>query len=109
MRVLVVEDDYMVRGTLSRILPYYIEGAQVDATPDTACGLELYKQYRYDAVLLDNKVPKMGGVWLMKEIRKINPVQKIVFLTALMKEEVPEDVQVFIKPSNLALLAKAIS
>lgn len=45
-------------------------------------GLELYKQHLPDIVISDIQMPNMNGIEMTKEIKKINPKQNIIFITA---------------------------
>lgn len=45
-------------------------------------GLELYKQHLPDIVISDIQMPRMNGIEMAKEIKKLNPKQNIIFITA---------------------------
>lgn len=46
---------------------------------DTA--LELYRESSFDLVISDVKMPGLDGIELFREIKKINPGQKYVFIS----------------------------
>jgi two-component system, OmpR family, response regulator ChvI len=66
-------------------------GFEVDAFNDPLLALEAFKEQKksYALALIDIKMPKMNGIELYKEIRKINDKVKICFATAfdMQKEE----------------------
>lgn len=45
-------------------------------------GLELYKEHLPDIVISDIQMPNMNGIEMAKEIKKLNPKQNIIFITA---------------------------
>lgn len=45
-------------------------------------GLELYKKHLPDIVISDIQMPNMNGIEMAKEIKKLNPKQNIIFITA---------------------------
>lgn len=71
MRILIAEDDYASRKSISRFLQKY---GDVDITVD---GMEVVKAYRYaledeeyyDLVCLDVMMPQMDGLQALKIIR----------------------------------------
>ena len=79
-KILYVEDDDLIREevnlTLGRIFSH------VDLARDGAEGLALYTQNKYDIVLTDIEMPKMGGIELSQEIININSDQNILIISA---------------------------
>src|SRR4051812_24846232 len=66
-RVLVVDDDPMVRDTLAHVLAD--EGYVVDTAIDGADALECVRLARPDAILLDLMMPGMNGRQFLQAIR----------------------------------------
>ena len=67
------------------------EGYQVKTANDGMEGIQLFKIYEPDLVLLDIMMPKKDGFTLAKEIRAINTELPIIFLTAKnLKEDIIE-------------------
>ncbi len=80
-RVLIVDDDQSIRSVLSDIVraagPY-----QTDIAMDGLEGLEKVRQDEYDIIFTDIKMPRMGGLEFMQEVRKHNPMIPVVVITA---------------------------
>jgi two-component system copper resistance phosphate regulon response regulator CusR len=80
MRILLVEDEEKVARFVARGLE--AERYAVDSARDGAAGLELATTYRYDLVILDLMLPKLGGTELLLELRRQDPSVPVLVLTA---------------------------
>lgn len=79
--ILCVEDDFELRNHLVVLLSNFFN--DIFVATDGQEALDLYKeQGGFGIVLTDINMPKMGGVELIREIKKLNKDQKIVVLTA---------------------------
>lgn len=78
-RVLLVEDDDLIRETTSRLLER--DGFTVEAAPDGAAGLAAFRREPPDVALLDVMLPGLDGVSLCRALRAESDVA-IVMLTA---------------------------
>jgi DNA-binding NtrC family response regulator len=65
-KILVIDDEKSIRETLKEILEY--EDHQVDLAEDGETGIELFKDNKYDIVLLDIKMPKKDGIEVLEDI-----------------------------------------
>jgi DNA-binding response OmpR family regulator len=79
-RILVVDDEELVRLTLVEILR--LEGYQVSAVENGPSALELINDDNFDLILLDLKMPGMSGVEVMRAARQLAPEMQIILLTA---------------------------
>ncbi|MCC9074710.1 response regulator transcription factor [Litorilinea aerophila] len=86
VRVLVVDDEKMVRSLLSISLQRL--GYQVVMAANGREALELFEQHDFDLVLLDVIMPDLDGFAVCKQLRKISAVP-ILMLTALNR---PDDI-----------------
>jgi DNA-binding response OmpR family regulator len=79
MKVLVVEDDartaQMIRANLSS------DNHVVELAEDGNDASFLARSFNYDAIILDNSLPKKDGLTICKEIRAIGKSTPILFLT----------------------------
>ena len=78
--VLVTEDDKKMRDGLVEILTE--EGYQVDSAENGLQGLEKIREKDYDVVLTDLIMPVMGGMDVLKEIKRSRPKTNVVIITA---------------------------
>lgn len=85
MRVLVVEDEPMLRSGLIDLLRG--DGHEVDAAADGASALEKGLAAPYDAVVLDWMLPRMDGLEVCRKLRQARPGVGILMLTAKGSED----------------------
>jgi len=78
--ILYVEDDENIRLNTKRPLQYLSN--KLFLASNGLEGLKIYKKEKIDIVISDIKMPKMNGIEMAKEIKKINPDQYIIFITA---------------------------
>jgi len=71
LKVLVVDDEKVIRDFLSRFLSLQL--AQVKTASDGEAAIELAKTEEFDLVFLDIRMPKMNGLELIKAVREIDP------------------------------------
>jgi CheY-like chemotaxis protein len=77
-KILLVDDDELLRGILASMLSSYT----VIEAGNGKEAVELYYKHKPDLVLMDIMMPIMDGVAATKEILKINPNAKILAITA---------------------------
>jgi DNA-binding response OmpR family regulator len=79
-KILIVDNERDINLSLEILLEE--NGFEVDAFDDPVIALEYFKKGVYDLLILDILMPKMHGLELYREIRKIDSQVKICFLTA---------------------------
>ena len=79
-RILIVDDE----PDMTSLLRIAIEraGFSVDTFNDPSIAVQHFQPDSYDLVLLDIIMPKMDGFELYKQIKKVDPLVKVCFLTA---------------------------
>ena len=70
-RILVVDDEPSIRSFCSLVLR--AEGIQCEEVADGLAALALVKEKTYDVVLIDNHMPKMTGVEVLRQLRETAP------------------------------------
>jgi len=80
-RILVVDDERDMLALLERIVSEKTEHRVVVETGGPA-GLERFRQGPFDLVITDLKMPKMDGIKLLEELKKIDPDVAVVIMTA---------------------------
>lgn len=86
--VLVVDDDRGIRGVLAGTLEAEYDVVEAVSGPEA---LEAFEQQRFDAVLLDIRMPMMGGLEVLRRMKAIEPRVEVILLSAV--EEVPTVVE----------------
>ena len=80
LNVLYVEDDAKLRDIVADYLKMLF--ASVVCAEDGEIGLEKFQENKFDLVLTDIQMPRMNGIEMIEAIRKIQPEQEIIILTA---------------------------
>ncbi|MEL1241730.1 sigma-54-dependent transcriptional regulator [Flavobacterium flavipallidum] len=80
-KILLIEDEAAIRRVLSKILSEENDSYQVEEAEDGVSGLEKIKNNDYDLVICDIKMPKMDGVELLEEVKKIKPEIPMVMIS----------------------------
>ena len=78
-RVLVVDDEKFIRDILADFLG--MEGYVVRTAEDGSSAVGELRRARYDMVISDLKMPKMGGLDLLKEVARTHPDTLTVIMT----------------------------
>lgn len=83
--LLYVEDDKSISSnTVETLSPFF---NSITVAYNGAEGLVAYKSNDFDIVLTDMVMPVLNGVEMAKEIRKINPLQSIIVMSAFESTE----------------------
>lgn len=83
-----VADDHLVYRIGIRSLISSEPGFKVVAeVPDGAAAIELYRELRPDVLLLDLRMPKIGGLEVVRSICKEFPDARILIVTSYQMEE----------------------
>lgn len=78
--VLVVDDDPSMRMALSESLLSC--GYEVETAVDGADALKKFSKGKYDVVITDMRMPKMGGMEVLRGVKKISPEVHVIVITA---------------------------
>ncbi|MDQ3622818.1 MAG: response regulator [Verrucomicrobiota bacterium] len=112
LRILVVEDDSLVREVISIFLSE--DGHELTMAADGRDGLEKFQNGVFDLVMTDRAMPALSGDELARAIKRLKPGQPVILLTGfggLMNGagERPEGVDLIVgKPFTLSILRGAI-
>jgi response regulator RpfG family c-di-GMP phosphodiesterase len=80
LKVLIVEDDALLRGELESILSVVFD--DITFAVDGKDGYEKYKESKYDFIITDIYMPNLNGLEMAKKIRESNDKVPIVILSA---------------------------
>ncbi|WP_103021444.1 DUF3467 domain-containing protein [Salinibacter altiplanensis] len=87
--ILVVDDEEMVRSTVTRLLT--LSGHEVDRAASGAEALDLFSADKYDIVFTDFGMPEMTGAELAHALKDEAPDLPIVLLTGYTETESAHD------------------
>jgi CheY-like chemotaxis protein len=113
MKVLIAEDDFDIALTYEKglerknyqvtittngeeCLKAYNEELHkitFDSNTTSSCNCSLANNPPFDIVLLDYSMPQINGLDVAKEILSINPHQRIIFVSAYVKETLEESIK----------------
>ena len=79
-RILVVDDQEMMRDSLAGTLVR--EGHEVVACTDGPAAVARLQSGRFDLLITDLKMPRMTGVELLSEAKRVRPEMPVVLMTA---------------------------
>jgi DNA-binding NtrC family response regulator len=79
-RILVVDDEDIIRESLSFILRK--EKYEVEEAANGKIAFEMLKESSYDLVITDLEMPEMKGIELLDELRKVNLQTNTIVITA---------------------------
>ncbi|MHC5060847.1 MAG: response regulator transcription factor [Planctomycetota bacterium] len=114
LSVLIIDDSEDIRNTF--LYHPSMDGFSVTVAENGQTGLDLARQVRPDAILLDWNMPEMDGMEVLAELKKDGETKDIpVFMLTAKKE--PADVGwaicenvdgYFVKPFDVAKLTQAL-
>jgi len=85
-KILVVDDDKLIRWSLKEIFTQ--EGYEVDAVATTKDALSRATNVTYHLLFADLEINEETGLNMLKEVNKIQPLTKIVILSAHPKHQI---------------------
>lgn len=89
MRVLLVEDEQYLAEAVQHLLKR--SGYEVDVAADGETGLSYARNDAYDVIILDNMLPKMSGIEILRALRRESYETPVLMLSA--KSEVMDKVE----------------
>lgn len=88
IHLLIVDDENLTRDGLRTMIPWKKHGVDMISTASNgAAALAIARKNPPDILLADVRMPKMDGITLAKEIHKLLPHCKIVFISAYSDKE----------------------
>jgi DNA-binding NarL/FixJ family response regulator len=87
IRVMVADDHPVVRQGLVALLKTVPDLQVITEAADGQEAVERYDQNRPDVALMDLRMPKLGGVEAITEIRRKHPAARIIVLTTFDGDE----------------------
>jgi len=84
-RILVIEDDAIIRKLNARVLAH--SGYQVDAAENGAIGWEALRTNNFDLLITDHDMPRLSGLELVKKARSAHMTLPIILATGTLPEK----------------------
>ncbi len=79
VKVLAIDDEQIVLDSIRKIL--LAEGFEVDLSLNSREGLEWTNTRDYDIVLTDIRMPEIGGMRVLRDVKRIKPSLPVVIIT----------------------------
>jgi DNA-binding NtrC family response regulator len=84
-KALVIDDEQIVLDSVSALLTD--EGFQVDVSLHGRQGLDWAIERNYDVVLTDIRMPDIGGMKVLRDVKRINPTLPVIMITGYASVE----------------------
>ncbi len=78
--ILIIDDEAIVRDSLSKW--FHEDGMKTGTAENATEALRLLRDFKWDVILLDLKMPGMDGIELQKRIVELDANATIIFITA---------------------------
>jgi two-component system, OmpR family, response regulator QseB len=113
-QILIIDDDRGLSDEISEI--FVDEGFMVESAYDGLQGGQLIRNFKYDVILLDLKMPALNGIEVLRIARQHAPASKVFLLSGrpaieklLEDEGLMDSVCCFMnKPFDIAALLEKI-
>jgi DNA-binding response OmpR family regulator len=89
LRVLLVDDDISLNQLSEKLLSE--RGYQVDVALDGMAALDKLSSHSYDVAVLDNFMPRLTGIDLLRQMRELNYQTKVIMVTAVNESQLTDE------------------
>lgn len=109
--VLIVDDEDGARSVIANFLKERYDCEFAEAK-DGEEAMNFIKGRPCDVMILDIKMPKKGGIAVIKETKEINPAVNIIVVSAWVSDDVSQDavdagaIDYLVKPVDLKVISK---
>ncbi|GCE02732.1 hybrid sensor histidine kinase/response regulator [Dictyobacter aurantiacus] len=79
--ILIVDDDAALLQALPQVVDLRMKNVQVETTDSAQHALERVKEFDFDAIISDIKMPGMDGIELLSHIRELRPDTPVLLIT----------------------------
>lgn len=85
LSLLLIEDDLALQEELVNFMDNFF--GKIDAVDNAKDALDLYAKSSYDLILTDIELPSENGLFLVKNIKKTNPEQMVIVMSAYQETD----------------------
>jgi DNA-binding NarL/FixJ family response regulator len=86
IKIIIVDDHHIVREGLTTIINFQDDMEIVGEASDGLQAIEMVNKFHPDLVLMDLRMPNLGGAEAIQKIRESNPEVKFVILTTFKED-----------------------
>lgn len=84
-KALVIDDEQIVLDSVGTLLRD--EGFEVDVSLSGRSGLDWAIERNYDVILTDIRMPDIGGMRVLRDVKRINPTLPVIMITGYASVE----------------------
>ncbi len=102
-KILVIDDEEPIRFLIQRVL--LAKGFQVEMVVDGEAAVAMLKKKGFDLILCDYMIPKINGIGVYEEIKKVNPslAEHFIFVSGCSADKVFDN---FLRQNNILRITK---
>lgn len=89
-RILLIDDDPALLEALCELLTYRLRPAVVVVQASSDDVVAKVGAERYDVVVCDLKMPRQGGLDVIRRIKTANPAQRTILITGCIEEHIEQ-------------------
>ena len=111
-KILIVDDDFSMRSLMKVV--FEDEGYSVTLAGDGNCALKTLENGHFDIIITDVNMPRMNGVELFNNVKKLYPRIPVVFISGCDRKNLAEELLIegalhfFTKPISIKILKSTI-
>jgi len=89
-KVLIVDDEERFRMTMGKLLR--VKGLEPTIAGSGPEAIDQLRQCQFDVVVLDVRMPEMGGVHVLSELKKIDPEVEVIIMTGYASVDTAKEI-----------------
>jgi two-component system, LytTR family, response regulator len=113
MKAIIVDDERLARAELKRLLQDFPSIEIIDEAQNATEALQKIKELKPDVVFMDIQMPDTNGIEVMKQLKSLNEIPKVVFVTAYDEHAIDafrlNALDYLLKPVDPALLSETVN
>lgn len=86
-RVLIIDDDSILLGTLASTLRLRLPDVHIETLDSALAALERIRSSEYAAIICDGHQPRMDGVAFVRAVRKVHPERPVLLLIEKLDQD----------------------